>query len=302
AMVTDVFFKFDGVGTEDLVVILKLVNADGSQSTTKAIIVENSDIFTFGDVIPDDYAGVITLDNNDGVVIIESNDYNFSTDTETWFIEGAQVLVSTEGVTGEGIDLDPTTGATGGSEDDGVQVFDVDTETTDNDVLKITDIGFVTGESGTEDADLQFSFSIVDGDGDETATQILNVFIESNGAFVGADGVAESIQGSAGDNTLTGGTGMDIFVFNLGLDEGTDTITDFASAEDSLSLLDVVDGGGDDIADVNAMIASITDASGHVAVNFTNGTTVEFANVTFSSQTSIGDLVDDASQILVTHV
>ena len=308
AMVTDLFFKFDGVGSEDLVVILKLTNADGSATTTKAIIVENSDIYTSGDPIPDDYAGAITLDNNDGVVIIESNDYNFSTDTETWFIEGAQVLVSTEDVTGDGINLDPTTGVDGGSEDDGTQSFD-SVITTDGDVLKIVDIGFVTGESGSEDADLQFSFAVVDGDGDDTDTQTLDVFIENNGAFVGSD-ADESIQGSDGDNTITGGGGDDIltgnggadtFVFDISVDEGTDTIVDFDSAEDMLSLLDVVDGGGDDVADVNAMIDTISNVDGHVAVNFSDGTTVEFANVAFASQTSIADLVDDASQIVVAH-
>jgi hypothetical protein len=309
AMVTDLFFKFFGVGNEDLVVILKLTNADGSATMTKAIVVENSDIYTFGDPIPDDYASAITLDNNDGVVIIESNDYNFSTDTETWFIEGAQVLVSTEEITGEGINLDPTTGVDGGSEDDGMQSFD-NVTTTDGDVLKIIDIGFVTAESGSEDADLQFSFAIVDGDGDDTATQTLDVFIESNGEFVGS-GAAESIQGSDGNNTINGGGGNDIltgnggadtFVFDISVDEGTNNIVDFASAEDMLSFLDVVDGGGNDVADVNAMIDTISNVDGHVAVNFNDGTTVEFANVAFASQTSIADLVDDASQILVTHV
>jgi hypothetical protein len=42
-------------------------------------------------------------------------------------------------------------------------------------VLKITDIGFVRTEIGTQDAHLDFSFQIADGDGDTTATQHLLV-------------------------------------------------------------------------------------------------------------------------------
>jgi len=315
ALVTDMFLKFDGIGSsEDLVVVLKLVDANDSNiTTTVAIIVDNEDIFTFGDTLPAEYN--ITLDNNDGVVIIESNDYNINPG-DNWLIDGAQVLVSTEGITGSGIDLNGATGDSGGSS--GTESFSA--ATVDNDVIKISDIGFVTSESTTEDADLQFNFSNIDSDGDTTAGQILNVHIEGTTTFDGTDS-AEAIQGSAngdtidgaggndiiygaaGDDDLTGGSGVDTFVYDLGADEGSDTITDFDHTSDVLSFSDVVDGGGNDVADVDAMISSIAnDGGGHVQVTFNSGTVIDLTSVAFAGQTSIADLVDNPDQIQVTHV
>ena len=60
------------------------------------------------------------IDNNDGLVVIESQDYNVLAG-DNWVIEGAQVLASTEGVTGTGIDLNGTIGAGGASS--GTQTF-----------------------------------------------------------------------------------------------------------------------------------------------------------------------------------
>ncbi|MGY4425176.1 hypothetical protein ACVWY2_007625 [Bradyrhizobium sp. JR6.1] len=77
--------KFDGIGSsEDLIMILNLIDDKGTASTTddvtitRAIIVDNSDIIkksTPGGV-PAPYNTEFTLDNNDGLVIVESNDYN----------------------------------------------------------------------------------------------------------------------------------------------------------------------------------------------------------------------------------
>jgi hypothetical protein len=236
ALVTDMFIKFDGVGSEDLVVVLKLINPDTLVTSTKAIIVENSDIFTSEDALPDKYD--ITLDNNDGVVIIERNDYNFG--GENWLIEGAQVLVSTEGITGDGINLDPNFGESGGSEDDGTQAFD--SSTVDSDVLKITDIGLVTVVENMEDAELTFEFEIIDGDGDETATQTLNVHIEGNGTFVGT-GAAESIQGSDGVDTISDGSGSD-FVIGGG---GADIIDLVADDEIDFLIYELISEAGDTV-------------------------------------------------------
>ncbi len=298
AMASGIFLKLDQLGgTEDIVVVLKLFSSTLG-TTTRVIVVDSEDIWADDEVNP---YGITFTDGSDGVVIIESNDYNFG--AEDYLITGAQLLVSSEGVTtaaGGAIDLNRLTDDGSGT---GASTFDdeLDAATDDNDVIKVVDIGIITADTSTEDADLQFQFEVIDGDSDETATQTLDVHIESNAEFIGADGVAESIQGSSGDNTMTGGTGTDIFVFNLGLNEGTDTVTDFSSSEDFLSFLDVVDGIGDDIADIDA-VSSISDVGGHVAVTFDSGTIVEFTSVTFSTQTSIADLVDDVSQILVTHV
>ena len=46
---------------------------------------------------------------------------------------------------------------------------------TDNDVLKIVDIGFIQSTTGTTDAHLDFSFNVVDADGDTTDTQTISV-------------------------------------------------------------------------------------------------------------------------------
>ena len=45
----------------------------------------------------------------------------------------------------------------------------------EQDVLKITDIGFIQTTSGTLDANLDFAFQIIDADGDTTAVQHLLV-------------------------------------------------------------------------------------------------------------------------------
>ena len=92
-------------------------------------------------------------------------------------------------------------------------------------------------------------------------------------------------------------------MFNLGADDGNDTLVDFASNDDRLYFTDVVDGAGDDIQDVDDMIASIVnDGSGDVQVNFTNGGSVVFEGIAFAAQTSIADLVDSETQVVVDHV
>ncbi|OWK21731.1 hypothetical protein AJ88_11100 [Mesorhizobium amorphae CCBAU 01583] len=155
--------KFDGIGnSEDLMVILDLVSADGVTHTSKAVYISNADIFKTGQV-PAAYAADFPLDNNDGLVIIEQNDYNGV--GESWVIEGAQIMQSANGISGTAIDLNRDTGAGGGST--GTANFDV----TDNDVLKIVDIGFTTTVTQTPDANLDFAFQVEDADADQAAVQ-----------------------------------------------------------------------------------------------------------------------------------
>jgi hypothetical protein len=174
--VSGLVVKFDGIGkSEDLIVILDLKDDMGTATTaddveiTRAVIVENVDIHrksTGG--VPSPYDAKFSLDNNDGLLIIESNDYN--TGTEHYEIQGVQIMQSANGLIGTGINLNGAVGADGAST--GTQSF---SSGHTNDVLKITDIGFVRLETGTQDATLDFSFQIVDGDGDTTATQQLHV-------------------------------------------------------------------------------------------------------------------------------
>ncbi|PDS29417.1 DUF5801 repeats-in-toxin domain-containing protein [Rhizobium phaseoli] len=170
--------KFDGIGnSEDLMLILNLIDKDGADNIagngddnhviTRAMYVSNDDIYKMGQV-PAPYSGEFTLDNNDGLVIVEQNDYNAS--GEDYVLQAVQIMQSGNGITGNNtaIDLIRATGATGGSNATGGLVnFDP----TDNDVLKITDIGFTSTVSQTPDANLDFAFQVVDADGDQTAMQ-----------------------------------------------------------------------------------------------------------------------------------
>jgi Ca2+-binding RTX toxin-like protein len=280
-----IFFKFDGIVSgpnvnADMVIILKLVDLGddgvwggvGSAAdtfTTKAIVVDSSDIFKQGDVQPSGYN--IALDNNDGVVFIESNDYNSG--SENWVIYGAQVLSSTEGVTGTGINLDSSHNAsTTFQEFEGTPGnTNPEPDTDDNDGFKISSIGFVTQTTTTQDASLTFEFSVVDGDGD-TAAQTLDVTIEGGSTFTGTS-AAESIQGSTGSDTLiggrgadilTGGSGADRFRFNA-TDEGLDQIVDFSTGD----LIDIL---GSAFGELPAGTLSASLFSPNADGSFSNGT------------------------------
>ncbi|WP_422242728.1 DUF5801 repeats-in-toxin domain-containing protein, partial [Zwartia sp.] len=171
AFANELFLKFDGIGTEDLVVILKLIDTDTSGETTKALIIDNGDILKVGNTITPTYG--ITLDNNDGAVIIQSNDFNDV--GENYLISGAQVLVSTEGLIGSGINFVSDVGELGASTE--TQSFGA--ATTDNDVIKISDIGLVTNESATLDLALEITLAVKDTDADVSDTQQLGIVVAS---------------------------------------------------------------------------------------------------------------------------
>ena len=81
-------------------------------------------------------------------------------------------MQSANGLAGTGINLNGATGAAGDSDaTGGLTTWDV----TDNDVLKIVDIGFVQSNSGTIGASLNFAFDIQDGDGDLLGVQNIPV-------------------------------------------------------------------------------------------------------------------------------
>ncbi|MBR0874835.1 hypothetical protein JQ633_31075 [Bradyrhizobium tropiciagri] len=161
-----VVIKFDGIGnSEDLVLVLDLKNGNGNE-ITRAINVQNSDLIKGNANVPFPYNTEFTLDNNDALLIIEQNDYTVA--GETYQIQGIQIMQSSNGLTGDAINLNGATGANGGSSaTSGLTAWDP----TDNDVLKIVDIGFVQQTSGTIDANLDFAFKVADADGDATALQ-----------------------------------------------------------------------------------------------------------------------------------
>ena len=180
---TAMFLKFDGIGeAEDLIVILKLMDPDTGEFTTRAVYISNDDIVQGPGTGPGSYAG-ITLDNNDGLVIIESNDYNGA--GENYVIVGAQIMNSEHGLDGEAVDLNSDinvdlnadgdfndAGESGASDVGSTVPFSSDVD--DNAPLKISSIGFVTGGSTDQEAELNFDITIQDADGD-TAQQTITV-------------------------------------------------------------------------------------------------------------------------------
>jgi hypothetical protein len=258
AQASAIFLKFDGIGTgEDLVVVLKLVDPDDHTHTTKAIVVDNGDIYKTNAEIPVGYQGSINLDSNDGAVIIESNDYNTSVG-ENWVIEGAQVLVSSRNITGTGIDLNSTS-ANGGAST-GTQPLETG-ETGSGEPVKISDIGFVSVTTGTQTTNLNFALTTVaDADGDPASIQNLNVSIVAGTTFAGTS-TDEAIQGSPGNDTLIGGGGNDILVGGGGADTFKWTAGDHGT-DGSPSIDTIKDFGtsGTDVLDLREMLVGETHA------------------------------------------
>ncbi len=128
-----------------------------------------------------------------------------------------------------------------------------------------------------------------------------NVLTGNGGAnrligFAGAD----TLIGGLGDDLLYGGTEADVFFFSLLVDAGSDRIADFSRSEDILHFSDVIDGPGNDVADIDTQILSIVNegAGGNVQVNFSNGADVIFTGLgsgVAGNLASIADMVDDAA-------
>ena len=150
---------------------MKLIDPDTAQTTTRALIIDNTDILKIGNTITPTYG--ITLDNNDGAIIIQSNDFNGI--GENYLISGAQILVSTEELVGTGINFNSAIGAEGASTE--AQSFGA--STTDNDVIKISDIGLVTSEKATLDLALELTLSVKDSDLDVSDAQTLGILVAS---------------------------------------------------------------------------------------------------------------------------
>ena len=180
--VDGIAIKFDGIGNwEDLIVVLDLIDNKGTASTaddvhtTRSINVQNSDLIK--GVVPSPYNTEFSLDNNDALLVMESNDYNAA--GEHFQIQGIQIMQSANGLTGQAIDLNGGVGANGGSNaTSNLTAWDA----LDQDVLKIVDIGFIQTTSGTQTANLDFSFNIHDGDQDLLGVQHINALMSS--AFI----------------------------------------------------------------------------------------------------------------------
>jgi hypothetical protein len=209
--------------------------------------------------------------------------------------------------------------------------------------IKVTDSGdpalsyyeTFTFTAGTKDAD-SVAGTETSGDGTTEVTAVLGDDVElgffqndplngtsGDDALFGGQG-ADTLNGGDGDDqlfggfnddTLIGGTGDDVlqgdhgadtFVFKLSVDDGDDTIDDFARTEDILKFTDVVDVGaaGLTFEDVDAAVSSFDNggAGGDLTVNFNNGASITLIGVgTAGVIDSVADLVDNAAaQIVVT--
>ncbi|ARU15337.1 DUF5801 repeats-in-toxin domain-containing protein [Croceicoccus marinus] len=173
SFVSGLTFTLDNVAAgEDFVVVLQLAdpNNPGTILTTRTIVVGADDIYRQADSIPEGF-GAPALDGDDGFVIIEPNDYLQG--SEGFVIVGAQVMSSTNGLSGSGIDLNRAVGDDGGSS--GSIAFGEQTD--DADVVTVTDIGVIRTVFNEQAISLDLSITVTDADGDkEIANFHINPF------------------------------------------------------------------------------------------------------------------------------
>ena len=195
---TSMFIELDGVGgSEDMIVVLKLYDTVTHQYTTKALMVQNGDIIVDNaDLTGTAYSG-IHLDNNDGLVVIEANDYQAG--NSNLVIVGAQIAGSDAGISGTATNFNGDLGASGGSS--GTQAFSTDVS---DQPFKIQNIGFLTTTTTNQNADLTFNVTVKDGDGD-TVTQTIHATVTSNADSASAIALGSGVTTVAqmGLNTKT---------------------------------------------------------------------------------------------------
>jgi len=179
ASATSMFIELDGVGTsEDMIVVLKLYDTVTHQYTTEALMVQNSDIIKDNAALAGTAYSAIVLDSNDGLIVIEPNDYqNGNTNL---VIVGAQIAGSDDGISGTALNFNGALGTSGGSS--GTQPFTTDVSDAP---FKIQNIGFLTQTNTDQAAELNFGVTVTDADGD-TATQNLTVDVGTASANTAA--------------------------------------------------------------------------------------------------------------------
>ena len=167
------------------------------------------------------------------------------------------------------------------------------------------DISLEEGQTSVDNLILVSKVELTDLDVEVVATSTTNDENANDGVLEGTDGL-DVLVGGLGKNvlfggsddaadTLTGGSGHDIFVLNkVSSEDNLDTITDFNASEDSLdltSLLVGLDGQPDDNADQDTIAAFIAD---HVQVNQDGTVTVDDESVAnFTEETSSFDANQD---------
>ena len=186
-----------------MIVVLKLLDTSTGNFTTKAVMVQNADIITSNATLAGTVYSGIQLDNNDGVIIIEPNDYQAG--NSNLVIVGAQIAGSDEGITGTAINLNGAIGAGGGSS--GTQPFSTDVS---DSPFKITSIGFVTPSTTAQTAELKFNVTIQDGDGDTVSQQLTATVTAAPNSSTPIT-VAQATSSTTGTTTLSAGAVDEIF-------------------------------------------------------------------------------------------
>ncbi|MET0589528.1 MAG: hypothetical protein ABWZ75_13490, partial [Novosphingobium sp.] len=254
-----IYLKLEQLGSdEDMVIVLKLVDPDDSSTTTRTVIVDYADIWK-----PANGANPYNIaytGNNPGVIIIESNDYNFG--SENYKIAGIQLMSSTNGLTlsGNAIDLNRGAGASGAS-----TFNDNFSGTSDQDVIKVSDIGFIQKVVNSQDLKLNIDVTVTDADGDATTATV-----KVNG---GVPPVVIDLDGD-GAEFLSHAAGV---TFDYAGD-GTQVLTAWAGQDDGLLAIDLNgDGKVNDGSEIVFGGNGLTDLQG-VAAQYDNGDGVLDAN------------------------
>ncbi|MDP3674869.1 MAG: tandem-95 repeat protein [Novosphingobium sp.] len=286
AQVSTIFFKFDGIGaSEDFIIILKTYDTVTMQYSTRALYVANNDIFK--GTPPAGYEG-ITLDNNDGLIVIEPNDYKFGMADANIVIVGAQITTTNEGITGPAISFNGLIGMGGASAPGG----DLSDDVNDTAPLKISDIGFLTTTTSLQNASLNFTFQLKDSEGDLSATQVLtaNVVNSTTPVALDLDGGGVQFQG------LDAGT-----TFNYG-DDGSRVASAWVGKGDGLLAIDLnANGQVDSGKEIVFSTGSLTDLEGLAAKHDSNKDGVlDARDANFAKfgvwQDADGDGVSDAGE------
>jgi len=284
---TSMFIQLDGIGgSEDMIVVLKLYDTVTGQYTTQAVMVQNGDIITSNATLAGTpYSGIV-LDNNDGLVVIEANDYqNGNTNL---VIVGAQIAGSDEGIIGSATNLNGAIGDTGGSS--GTQAFSTDVSDAP---FKITSIGFLTTTTTDQNADLTFNVTIQDGDGD-SITQTIHATVTASADSTSAISLGAAVTTVAPVVLDLNGDGTHFLATDSGVhyDYGGGSVsTAWVSPQDGILVNDANhDGnvsasefvfGGNGVTDLQALAAFDSNHDGQLSsadANFGNFAVWQDAN------------------------
>jgi Ca2+-binding RTX toxin-like protein len=188
-----------------------------------------------------------------------------------------------------------------------------------NDTISITSQAYGGKIEGGADADI---ISVVTGDnvtlsyelssagvnvnlaahtasgGDAQGDNISN-FNVNNANLLGS-AFNDTLRGDSTNNILTGGNGADTFVFNLAANDGHDTIKDL-QATDFLMFINTQDVNNDSVINAQDVMAQshVVNNAGHAQAVFNNGATIDFVNVTYTSQTTLADILPTNHLVII---